>query len=140
MKSKNKLLLIVLCPMFLWVGWNHILGRAALCSETWKFASHEDLIYFALGYANHDLEKDFDGQSLKNYQENHKDCCSVSFGEKSFFSLLLGDDFYEVKLVYKRKAEAVLNEGYDYYVKYVEVNSCGKRGDIFGEAIKLNEK
>lgn len=137
MTLKNKLFLLLLSPVILWAVWNQILGRAGFCAETWRFASDEDLIYFALGYAESEIEKDFDGQSLKDYQEKHKNCCSVSYGRKGIFSLLFGDDFYDVELTYKRKPQRVLDVGCDYYVEYIEINSCGRRGEIYGEDVKL---
>ena len=102
---------------------------SGFCFSDLHYLEDKDFIARAIQYNASNIGVQDSPAAIAAYLSEHPNCCAVHRA-----GMAAGIRSVEVELNYHRKYSE--NAEFPYYRKYVEITSCGTRGETYGESTK----
>lgn len=104
---------------------------SGFCFSELRYLEDKDLIARAVHYNAWSMGIEDNPQAIQAFLKAHPDCCAVNRnGMASGFRSVEVELNYKVRLVKG-------GEELPYYRQYVEITSCGTRGEMYGEHTEI---
>ena len=109
------------------------------CFAQDKYLSDPDFVRAAVRYSAGEIANVEDSDSsARAFIDSHPACCKVDKTTQltsGWFSRVLGSYWIGVEMTYEVRPDRATKTGNRNYWRYVQLNACAARGDMFGEFV-----